>query len=133
MKAIYHGFVLMLTVTHLLALYPADRDIRACTCSLHGSECSCCIASVSDSIQAPQIPLKCDCDIEMPQIKEGAMLSGVCRCKEVKKDYESPSMAVVIQPEMIVRFNEGSKIFCRKEGLILPGYKTPPMKPPPIV
>ena len=79
------------------------------------------------------MPLKCACDIEMPQVKGGVKLSGLCRCKEAKKDNEPPSIAVVIQPEMIVRFNEGSKILCWKEGLILPGYKTPPMKPPPMV
>ena len=137
MKAIYRGCVLMLTVTYLLALYPADRDIRACTCRVHGSDCSCCIASVSDTIQATESPLEedchSDCCIEMPQANGGTKLSGRCRCREGKKAYETPSVAVLIQPEMIVRFNEGSKSFCWKEGLILPGYKTPPMKPPPMV
>jgi hypothetical protein len=69
----------------------------------------------------------------MPQANGGTKLSGRCRCREGKKAYETPSVAVLIQPEMIVRFNEGSKSFCWKEGLILPGYKTPPMKPPPMV
>jgi hypothetical protein len=79
------------------------------------------------------MPLKCACDIEMLQVKGGAKLSGLCRCKEAKKEYEPPSILVVTQPETIVRFTENSKTFCWKEGLILPGHKTPPMKPPPMV
>jgi hypothetical protein len=71
--------------------------------------------------------------MERPQEKGGVKLSGLCRCKEAKKEYEPPSISLVIQSEMIARLNEGSKIFCWKEGLILPGYKTPPMKPPPMV
>jgi hypothetical protein len=72
------------------------------------------------------------CNMEMPAVKGGAKLSGLCRCREAKKDYEPPSVSVMIQSEMVVRLNEGSKMFCWKEGLILPGYKIPPMKPPPI-
>jgi hypothetical protein len=69
----------------------------------------------------------------MSPVKRGAKLSGLCRCREGKKAYEIPSVAVMIRSEIFVRPDEESKVFCWKEGLIRPGYKTPPMKPPPMV
>jgi hypothetical protein len=69
----------------------------------------------------------------MTQAEERVKLSGFCRCKEGKKNYEPPSIGFVARTEMVGRLNEGSKVFCPIENLVLPGYRTPPMKPPPTV
>ena len=133
MKVVYRSCVLILAVTYLAAMFPAERDVHVCTCRSHGSDCPCSMASVSHTVQADQCSLQCACGMEKPPPKGRAKLSGLCRCKEAKKYYEPPSSLAVMQSDVTVRLNEGSKSFRLKEGLALPGYKTPPMKPPPIV
>jgi hypothetical protein len=39
----------------------------------------------------------------------------------------------MVWPEISARPAGESKVFCSNEGLILPGYRIPPMKPPPPV
>ncbi len=74
-----------------------------------------------------------DCGIEMTPAKRAVKLFGSCKCKEAKEASASSSIAAVIQPDMILSLNEGGRNFCWKDGVLLPGYKTPPMKPPPMV
>ncbi len=131
MKAIFRGCVLVLTAVYLLAMVPAERDVHVCTCRLHAPDCRCCMASVSDSDHARHALVKCSCDMETGRAKGGAKLSGLCRCKEGKKAYETPSTLAVIRSEAIAKPHEGPPMICRKQGLVLPGYRIPPMKPPP--
>jgi len=137
MKAIYHGCLVTLTIACLVSAYPADNTVRTCICRLHGSDCPCCIASVSHPSEASRCLQKghrhTDCGIEMPSAKGAPKLCGFCRCKEAKRLYTPSSVAVVIRSGTMVMFVESSKAICRKEGRILPEYRTPPMKPPPMV
>ncbi len=68
-----------------------------------------------------------DCSIKMAPAKGVAKLFGSCKCKEAKEAYAAPSMAAVIQSDMILSLNESGRNFCWKEGLVLPGYRSPPM------
>jgi len=70
--------------------------------------------------------------MEMAPVPKGPKLSGLCRCREAKKTGETPSISVMIRLEILPRPDGESKVFCSNEGLILPGYRTPPMKPPPM-
>lgn len=132
MNGVIRRVVLLLTTAlYLLAPYPYKETPANCTCGCRefanttNNRTNCCLKCLDHDGNTLH---RCYC---CSNPDRGRKISARCRCHTGKEAYAGSSEIIVPRVERVGLFNEIGKVMDFDDGIFLPGYKIPPMKPPP--